>query len=137
VIAGSARIGAVAATAAATTTTRVIGAQMSDADDDPDRLVLSERAAVEVLAYLISAARTQVDEAAEYGPMRLLTAAQRLGDHLAATASPPVHQLLTSLATMAPTATVTADRDGYVDRLDALGVALADCLLAIDPPTSR
>src|SRR4028119_1934433 len=32
--------------------------------------VLDEDEAVELLAYLITAARTQVDEAAEYGPMR-------------------------------------------------------------------
>ncbi len=40
--------------------------------------VLNEDEALELLAYLITAARTQVDEAAEYGPLRLLTAARRL-----------------------------------------------------------
>src|SRR5215217_5443207 len=39
--------------------------------------VLDEDDALELLAYLVTAARTQVDEAAEYGPMRLLTAARR------------------------------------------------------------
>ena len=42
--------------------------------------VLDEDDALELLAYLITAARTQVDEAAEYGPMRLLIAAHRLGE---------------------------------------------------------
>ena len=37
--------------------------------------VLDERDGVELLIYLVTAARTQVDEAAEYAPMRLLTAA--------------------------------------------------------------
>src|SRR3954464_3598940 len=44
----------------------------------PPAPVLSEDEALELLAYLITAARTQVDEAAEYGPLRLLTAARRL-----------------------------------------------------------
>ena len=42
--------------------------------------VLDEDDALELLAYLVTAARTQVDEAAEYGPMRLLTAAHRLAE---------------------------------------------------------
>jgi hypothetical protein len=94
--------------------------------------VLTERAVVEVLAYLVTAARTQLDEAAEYGPLRLLTAAQRLGEHMPADASPPVRDFLTALGTMAPVATPTADRVGYTRSLDALCVAVADCLLALD-----
>src|SRR5947208_656239 len=43
------------------------------------RMVLSEDEAVELVAFLVTAARTQVDEAAEYGSLRLLTAAGRLG----------------------------------------------------------
>ncbi len=53
--------------------------------------VLDEDEALELLAYLVTAARTQVDEAAEYGPLRLLTAAHRLGErvaHLAARWAP-------------------------------------------------
>ena len=40
--------------------------------------VLNEDEALELVAYLVTAARTQVDESAEYGPLRLLTAARRL-----------------------------------------------------------
>ena len=40
--------------------------------------VLTETEAVELLALLISSARTQMDEPAHYGPMRLLTATERL-----------------------------------------------------------
>ena len=39
-------------------------------------MVLSEDEALELLAFLITAARTQLDEAAEYGPLRMLTAAE-------------------------------------------------------------
>jgi hypothetical protein len=100
-------------------------------------MVLSEGAAVEVLSYLITAARTQVDEAAEYAPMRLLTAAQRLGAFVAPHASTPVQQLVAALDTMAPTATPRADRAGYTARLDALCTSLAECLLALDDGPAR
>ena len=108
----------------------------SDPVEGPERLVLSEQAAVEVLAYLVSAARTQVDEAAEYGPLRLLTAAQRLGEHLAPGASAPVRRLLASLDAMAPTATPTADRDAYIAALDAVCRGVADCLLELGDAAS-
>ena len=49
--------------------------------------VLDEDDALELLAYLVTAARTQVDEAAEYGPMRLLTAAHRLAEAMGPRAS--------------------------------------------------
>src|SRR4051794_16372283 len=45
--------------------------------------VLDEDEALDLLAYLVTAARTQVDEAAEYGPLRLLTAARRLAERIA------------------------------------------------------
>ena len=41
--------------------------------------MLDEGDGVELLAYLVTAARTQLDEAAEYAPMRLLTAAGPAG----------------------------------------------------------
>ncbi len=39
-----------------------------------DQASISEAKALEVLAYLVTAARTQLDEAAEYGPLRMMTA---------------------------------------------------------------
>ena len=101
---------------------------MSSPAGDP--LVLSETAAVEVLAYLVTAARTQLDEAAEYAPLRLMTAAQRLADGIAGRASAPVRELVAAVGTLPPTA-VPADRDAYVDRVDQVAVAVADCLLAL------
>jgi Family of unknown function (DUF6092) len=95
-----------------------------------DALVLSESDALDVLAYLITAARTQLDEAAEYGPLRLLGAARLLAQRLAPRASAPTATLLSAVDAFAPTATPRADRDAYVARLDQLCVAVADCLLA-------
>jgi hypothetical protein len=63
----------------------------------PPVWVLDEDEALELLAYLINAARTQVEEAAEYGPLRLLTAARRLAERIAprskAGLTPPDHQV--------------------------------------------
>ena len=53
---------------------------MTSETEDESMHVLDEGDAVELLVYLVTAARTQVDEAAEYAPMRLLTAAGRLAE---------------------------------------------------------
>src|SRR3954469_19029254 len=57
--------------------------------------VLDEDEALELLAYLVTAARTQVDEAAEYGPLRLLTAARRLAERIAPRSSDGTAGVLT------------------------------------------
>ncbi|HJZ70672.1 MAG TPA: DUF6092 family protein [Vicinamibacterales bacterium] len=44
--------------------------------------------ALELVAFLVTAARTQVDEAAECGSLRLLTAASRLAELIVERVSP-------------------------------------------------
>jgi hypothetical protein len=95
-----------------------------------DDLVLTEAEATEVLAYLVSAARTQLDEAAEYAPLRLMSAARILAGHLSARGSEPVRELAAAIDALPPTATPRTDRDAYIARLDQLCVSVADCLLA-------
>ena len=103
----------------------------------PDRVDgVSTAAAVEVLAYLVSAARTQLDEAAEYAPMRLLTAAQRLAAALPTDASASVRDLVAALESVPPTATPTADRAAYLAMVDELCTVLADCLAGLDLPAT-
>src|SRR5438105_4848395 len=93
--------------------------------------VLDEDDALELLAYLVTAARTQVDEAAEYGPMRLLTAAHRLGEMVVSRASEATEALVTGpLQAMSLLAVPRDDRDGYVARLDDVCRALAEHLSA-------
>ncbi len=93
--------------------------------------VLDEDDALELLAYLVTAARTQVDEAAEYGPMRLLTAAQRLGVMISARSSAATSELVTGpLGQLPPVAVPRDDRDEYVARLDGMCRALAEHLTA-------
>jgi hypothetical protein len=86
---------------------------------------------VEVLAYLITAARTQLDEAAEYAPMRMLTAAQRLGDALRPDAPEALHPVIAALDAVPPTATPRGDRAAYTKLVDDLCRRLADALVAL------
>jgi len=94
-------------------------------------LVLSEDEALELLAFLVTAARTQVDEAPEYAPLRLLTAAQRLSAAILARVSPATRQVLAaSLSQLVELDTPSADPDGYRAKLDGLCAALARHLVA-------
>lgn len=91
--------------------------------------VLTEDEALELLAYLVTSARTQVDEAAEYGPLRLLTAARRLGEAIAARASDPTAEFVTGPLTALPELAVPkAGREEYVARLDQVCRDLATLL---------
>lgn len=93
------------------------------------RWVLDEDDAIEVLAYLVTAARTQVDEAAEYGPLRLLTAARRLAGLLAPRASEPTATFVRDHVEPMPELAVPRQgRDEYVARLDGLCAELGSLL---------
>jgi hypothetical protein len=93
--------------------------------------VLDEDEALELLAYLVTAARTQVDEAAEYGPLRLLTAAHRLGERIAPRSSPGTAGFVAEALDRVPELAVPRDgRPEYVARLDELCRALAAHLAA-------
>jgi len=102
----------------------------SESEDESVRL-LNEGDAVELLAYLVTAARTQVDEAAEYAPMRLLTAAGRLAEMAEPTASARLRPLLRNIRQgVSETAVEAGDPAGYVERLDALCQTLAEYLVS-------
>jgi len=93
-------------------------------------MVLSEDEAVELVAFLVTAARTQVDEAAEYGSLRLLTAANRLGEFIAERVSPETRALLTGPLKQVPELAVrTADPAAYVAALDGLCRAVGQHLV--------
>ena len=92
--------------------------------------VLEESDGVELLAYLVTAARTQVDEAAEYAPMRLLTAAGRLAEMAEPNASARLQPLLRDIRQgCSETAVQAGDPAGYVERLDALCRTVAEYLV--------
>ncbi len=94
------------------------------------KMVLSEDEALELVAFLVTAARTQVDEAAEYGPLRLLTAANRLAELIADRVSPETRTFLTGPLKRVPDLAVrTADPAGYVAALDEVCRALGEHLV--------
>ena len=88
--------------------------------------VLDEDDALELLAYLVTSARTQVDEAAEYGPMRLLTAAHRLAEAMGPRATDATSTALRGpLQDMPLLAVPRGDREQYVEQLDGVCRSLA------------
>jgi len=90
-------------------------------------MVLTEDEALELLAFLVTAARTQLDEASEYGSLRLLTAATRLADAVADRVSPATRALLTGPLRQTPELAVrTADPAGYVAALDEVCRAVGE-----------
>src|SRR5690242_20399715 len=92
------------------------------------QLVLTEDEALELFAYLVTAARTLLDEAAEYGPLRLLTAARRLGEMVAPRSSEPLRELVTGpLQELGPVPlSEDDDRGEFAAQLDTICVAVAD-----------
>lgn len=92
--------------------------------------VLDEDDALDLLAFLVTSARTQVDEAREYGPMRLLMAAHRLADAMAARSSAVTAALIDEdLPRMPALAVPRGDGSAdYVARLDALCAAVGRLL---------
>ena len=71
-----------------------------------------------------------LDEAAEYGSLRLLTAAGRLAELIAERASPETRMLLTGPLKQIPELAVrTADPAGYVAALDGMCRAVGQHLV--------
>jgi len=103
---------------------------MTSESEDESVRVLDQGDAVELLVYLVTAARTQVDEAAEYAPMRLLTAAGRLAEMIEPNASARLRPLLRDIRQgCSETAVQAGDPAGYVKRLDALCRTVAEYLV--------
>ena len=93
-------------------------------------MVLTEDEALELVAFLVTAARTQLDEAAEYGPLRLRTGARRLADFIIERESPETRALLSGPLRQIPEMAVrTADPAGYAAAVDAVCRAVAEHLV--------
>ncbi len=92
--------------------------------------VLTEDEAIELLALLITSARIQLEEPAHYGPLRLLTATERLSGMIVERASDSSREFLQGNIDTIPDMHMTmADREAYRARLDELCRAVAQCLL--------
>jgi Family of unknown function (DUF6092) len=92
--------------------------------------VLDEDDALDLLAFLVTAARTQLDEAREYGPMRLLMAAHRLADAMAPRSSSETRSLIEQDMPRMPALAVPRGdgAEDYVARLDTLCAAVGAVL---------
>ena len=93
--------------------------------------VLTEDEALELFAYLLTSARTQLDDPARYASMRLLSAAEELRDRIAGRVSPGTTAMFE--ATVAPAALAQEyvnDRDVYTKSMDELCAIIARALVA-------
>jgi hypothetical protein len=83
--------------------------------------VLSEDEALELFAYLVTSARTQLDEPARYASMRLLSAAEDLRDRVAGRVSPELAAVFARTEPLSSFAQEQInDRDAYTRSVDEL-----------------
>ena len=96
-----------------------------------DRMVLSENEVLDLLAFLVTAARTLIDEPVDYGPMRLLTAAQRVCETAASKCSRDLSQLMQTLMDEIPVSLArrNQDRPAFLAFLDRSCHAVASAIL--------
>lgn len=92
--------------------------------------VLKEEEAVELLALLITSARIQMEEPAHYGPLRLLTATERLSAMIVERASEKSRAFLQENVDRIPDMHMAmSDGEAYIAALDERCRAVAACLL--------
>jgi len=92
--------------------------------------VLKEDEAVELLALLITSARIQIDEPAHYGPLRLLTATERLSGMILERSSEKSRDFLQENIKQIPEMHMAmSDVETYTAGLDERCRAVAACLL--------
>ena len=95
-----------------------------------DNWVLKEDEAIELLALLITSARIQLDEPAQYGPLRLLTATERLSSVISERSSDKSRAFLQGNIERIPDMhMMMSDVDAYTQGLDELCREVAECLL--------
>jgi hypothetical protein len=93
--------------------------------------VLTEDEAVELFAYLLTSARTQLDDPARYASMRLLSAAETLRDRIAGRVSPELAATLEATVGPASVAQEQVNDLGiYTRDLDELCAIVARALVA-------
>ncbi len=96
--------------------------------------VLKEEEAIELLALLISSARIQMEEPAHYGPLRLLTATERLSNLILERSSDKSRDFLQGNIERIPAMHMAmSDVETYTAGLDELCRAVAECLLRHSP----
>ncbi len=96
----------------------------------PKKLLLNEDQAVELIALFLSSARLLISEPTAYGPLRLLTATERLSAMILDDVSPPTRKLLHLCINRIPhTYTLANEVKEYTAAMDELCEALGQCLV--------
>ena len=96
----------------------------------PKKLLLNEDQAVELIALFLSSARLLISEPTAYGPLRLLTATERLSAMILDDVSPPTRKLLHLCIDRIPhTYTLANEVKEYAAAMDELCEALGQCLV--------
>lgn len=94
-------------------------------------MILSEDEVVELLAFLITAARGLIDEPNNYGPMRLLDAAERICIMGQDKASPETRELFAHIIAKSPEVQGEINRtDRFSSEIDSLCRSVARYLVA-------
>lgn len=90
-------------------------------EDKSKTLVLTEAEALELFAFLLSSARTQLDDPANYASMRLLTAAEELREFIRERVSLETQTLFANTDEITTRAQIyMADTEAYTADLDEL-----------------
>ncbi len=98
---------------------------------DEERKFLTEDQVVEMMSLFLSCSLLLLREPALYGPLRQLTAAERLAAMVIDDVSPEVRQLLEVALERIPVShTITGMPDQYKAIVVELNEALGDCLVA-------
>ncbi len=97
---------------------------------EQEQMVLSEDEAIELITFLITSARTQLDDPCQYASMRLLTAAELLRDFMIKRVSPDAQKLLTATIEKTTHAQIYVnDIETYTNTLDGLCGMVAQYLV--------
>ncbi len=92
--------------------------------------LLTEEQAIELFTFLITAARTQLDDPCLYASMRLLTAAEMLRDSITGDASPETQKLLAATQEKTEHAQIIMNNvEAYTATLDQLCEMVAHYLV--------
>ncbi len=103
---------------------------MGENRDQQANSLLSEDQVVEIIALCISSARLLISEPAAYGPLRLLTATERLAAMVVDRVSPATRALLETCIQQIPHShTLTNNIPAYAAAMDELCEALGQCLV--------
>lgn len=95
-----------------------------------EKRLLTEDEAIELFAFLITSARTQLEDPVNYGPMRLLTAAEKLRDLVAEKVSPAAQAMLAATVDKSERAQIIMnDPEAFAEALDELCVLVAEYLV--------